>query len=533
MGVRIAEAQEGVGGTTKKVLNVVGDGVNQLVGHVVQLFVWVGGQLLAVLMYLLFVVAKYNNFIDAPAVATGWFIVRDLCNIFFIVIFLVMTVGTVLGIENYHYSRILTKLLIMTVLINFSKMICGLFIDVSQVIMLTFINNFGKLGAGYLTKILGIQDLLGALKGNAAQTTEISFATMAASYILVLIYVIVALATILVLLLVLVQRMVMLWIYVVLSPLAYLLSTFPGGANYASKWWSEFIKYVTIGPIIAFFLWLSFVSLSKTATFTDLTTGKSFEDLSPQEKAMNLSKDTPQAGITVAGSTDHMIKFIIAIAMLLGGLMVAQTIGGMAGNFAGNTINTLQEGAVGATDWVNRLQSRGLTGKGFKTEEMTGVKKAGGMLANVVLRGTGQDLNVKRKWGDIKGGFEKKKKEDITAMYARAGSLSKAGGLTGLAGSFGTKDFVDQKLRGLFWRKGIQEAVATSALARPFGGGPTKKDKKKEDDGKKELERLNKKREKIITQDEYDNKLVSFNDQEKQIVANISKNKKDSKDTDT
>jgi len=460
----------------KVVVNTIGDGVNQLIGHVIQLFVWIGGQLLAVLMYLLFLVAKYNSFIDSPAVATGWFIARDLCNIFFIVIFLVMTVGTVLGIENYHYSQILTKLLIMTVLINFSKMICGLIIDVAQVIMMTFINNFGKLGSGYLTEVLGIQDLLGALKGNAAQVKEINFFTMAGSYILVLIYVIVAIATILVLLLVLVQRMVMIWIYVVLSPLAYLLSTFPAGAQYASKWWSEFVKYVTIGPIIAFFLWLSFVSLSNTNTLTELTTGKKFEDLSPTEQALNLSKKTPQAGITVAGSTDHMIKFIVAIAMLLGGLMVAQTIGGMAGNFAGSTISGLSTAGVGTfktgLDWVNRKQAAI----------------------------TGQDLNVPRRWAMIKAGMEKNKAADIYKIEQRADRLHRIRGVGGALLGTGARDWYEQRVQGYLGLKGAWAAARGTWR-------PAEEDAEEASAAKKRADELRKQKEKVMTEKEYHGQL--------------------------
>jgi hypothetical protein len=38
----------------------------------------------------------------------------------------------------------------------------------------------------------------------------------------------------------LVMRIVMIWIYVVLSPLAYLLASFPGGQQYSSRWWKDF-----------------------------------------------------------------------------------------------------------------------------------------------------------------------------------------------------------------------------------------------------------------------------------------------------
>src|SRR4030042_5711356 len=173
-------------------------GVTWAFGKVLQVIVWIGGQILAVLMWIMFKVGKNNNFIGSPAVENGWFIARDICNIFFVVIFLVMTVATVLGIESYHYSRILTKLLIMVVLINFSKLICGIFIDVAQVIMLTFMNSFGELGSGYLTHVLGITELLAKARSGIFESKEVDFFAQCGTYLLVLIYVVVAIATILV-----------------------------------------------------------------------------------------------------------------------------------------------------------------------------------------------------------------------------------------------------------------------------------------------------------------------------------------------
>lgn len=448
---------------------------SEVLGRLVQLLVWVGGQILAVLMWVMFYVARYNNFIGSPAVVNGWYVVRDLCNIFFVVIFLVMCVATVLDIESYAYTRILTKLLIMVVLINFSKAICGLFIDISQIVMMTFMNSFGKLGAGYLTNILGLQSLLDQANAATLNGVEIDFWSIAGTYMMVLIYVIVAIGAILVITLVLVQRIVMLWIYVVLSPFAYLLSTFPSGTSYAGKWWNEFTKYVTIGPIVALFIWLSFVTLG------GLNANKTLPDLpSPEEEAAVLEAGTtgantadssaPQAGLTEAGSPSHMLKFIIAIAMLLGGLMVAQTIGGMAGSFAGTTISGLGAMGVAAVDWVNRKQAGGLTGKGWNTKTMGwtgkenwfGAKKGLAMLGNVVARGSGQDLNWKRRAAVFKEGMARSAKKDIRQIGDRAGELSSMRGLAGYALGTGSRDWWDQRVKGFLGLNGFAQAAWTT-----------------------------------------------------------------------
>jgi hypothetical protein len=84
-------------------------------------------------------VLSYQNFIGSEAVIQGWVIVRDLSNMFFVVILLVIAFATILHIENYNYKKWLPKLILMAVLINFSKTICGLLIDVAQIVMLTLL----------------------------------------------------------------------------------------------------------------------------------------------------------------------------------------------------------------------------------------------------------------------------------------------------------------------------------------------------------------------------------------------------------
>jgi len=70
----------------------------------------------------------------------------------FILILLIIAFATILRQESYS-KKLLPKLLIMAVLINFSRTIFGLLIDFSQVIMLTFVNAFSA-GGGYFIKAL-------------------------------------------------------------------------------------------------------------------------------------------------------------------------------------------------------------------------------------------------------------------------------------------------------------------------------------------------------------------------------------------
>ena len=114
------------------------------------------GIILIFLFQILISLAQYNSFISSPAVTTGWVIVRDICNMFFILILLVIAFATILRLEGYNWKKDLPRLLIYAVLINFSRTICGLIIDFSQVIMLTFVNAFAQNGANNLTYIFQV-----------------------------------------------------------------------------------------------------------------------------------------------------------------------------------------------------------------------------------------------------------------------------------------------------------------------------------------------------------------------------------------
>ncbi|MFA5886259.1 MAG: hypothetical protein WC863_00585 [Patescibacteria group bacterium] len=333
-----------------------------VISGILGIFVWALGGILSLVIKALLAVAQYQEFIKVPVVEKGWVIVRDLCNMFFVVVLMVISFGTILHLEEYSYKKWLPKLVLMAVLINFSKTICGLLIDVSQVVMLTFVNAFKDIGGGNATEMLGITSIVTASQGNL----ESAFNT-AGAYVLGIIYLLVAIVVFGTMAMMLVMRLVIIWIYVVLSPFAYLMSAFPGGQKYASQWWDEFIKNLIVGPVLAFFIWLSLAALQ---------TGN------------NITVDDNGVFGTAGSTTAALVKFIVAIGMLVGGLTTAQQIGGKAGSIAGKGMAKLQKGAAFAG--------------GLATGAATGLKKWTGNrlgdIRDVTSEAIGVDLNVAAAW---------------------------------------------------------------------------------------------------------------------------------------
>ena len=327
--------------------SVLSKAVSAILCWIIYGIIWVLGKVLILIMWALITLAQYNDFINAAPVTFGWVIVRDVCNMFFILILLIIAFGTILRIPQYNFKTLLPKLVIMAILINFSKLICGVLIDFTQVIMLTFVNGFKDVGEGNLFNMLGLEGLLSMQTGGGG-AEAVSEWSILGVYILALIFVIIALVTLISMVSMLAMRIVMMWIYVVLSPLAYLLGAFPQGQKYASQWWDKFSKNLIVGPILAFFIWLAFASLGGVSS---PTVDKIVQSNSKTQEAVmtpsgdyggTASSSMPSAGISQAGSGDQMIKFIISIAMLIGGLQIAQEIGGEAGAAAGKGMARLQ-----------------------------------------------------------------------------------------------------------------------------------------------------------------------------------------------
>jgi len=351
-----------------------GDWATDVVGDLIEVLIRGISAILILLVNVFMEVASYSNFIEAPAVKHGWVLVRDLCNMFFVIILLIIAFATILGQDKYSAKNMLPKLVLAAVLINFSKLICGLTIDFANVVMLTFVNAFSAIGAGNILNILGIEKIT-RLRGDG----DVTNATLVTSYIFGLLYVIIATVVVASMVAMLVIRVVMIWVLTVLSPLAFFLQAVPGkGASYASQWWDEWTKNLLVGPILAFFLWLSFAALQSGTNPIEVS------DAGDKELAANLSDLSGTA--TEAGQVGNLVQFVIAIGMLIGGMTIAQSVGGAAGGAIGSGMKTLNKGkervfgagaAVGAGAMALGKSGVKSVGRGVRRATLSTISKTG------------------------------------------------------------------------------------------------------------------------------------------------------------
>ena len=314
-------------------------------GWLIMQVVSILGKILTWVIALLIKIAQYNGFITAPAVSKGWIIIRDLCNMFFIAALLIIAFGTVLKVEKYSYKRTLGGLLVAAVLINFSKFICGFFIDIAQILMLTFVKAFKDAAAGNFLQMLGMDKWLnfsGAQSGGYSAFTGSIFA---------LILIIISLIVISIMMIILAFRIVIIWLLVVLSPLVFVLNIFPGkGQSYSNMWWEKFTNQLIVGPVMAFFIWLSFSVASESSIIPQTPVDTN--------EAGASTVDLTNNSISEAANPSNFAKFVVSIAMLVGSLLIAQNLGVAGGKLAGKAVGKMQAYATGKTGFTKKIRDR-------------------------------------------------------------------------------------------------------------------------------------------------------------------------------
>ena len=190
-----------------------------------------------------------------PFLQDGWVIVRDVCNLFFLLALLFIAFCTILRIEKYHAKKTLLTLIIMALLINFSKPITVFIFDGSQLLMNYFMTNQGMSLQSVITGS-GLSDLGKMFSRDLGGSLIIDWVNPV-SYMLSIVIVWIYAIGLFCIAAILVIRVVAIYILIIVSPLAFLLAVIPDFSGYSTKWWAALFRYSYVGPVMAFFLFLA------------------------------------------------------------------------------------------------------------------------------------------------------------------------------------------------------------------------------------------------------------------------------------
>lgn len=356
--------------------------------HVLDLFSWiimtVATLFLKLTVFILSFIIElggYNGYLDSPAVNIGWVMVRDIANMFFVAILLLIAFGTILGIEQYEWRKMLVKFVLAAILVNFSRIICGVIIDAAQVVMVTFVNGVAATAGGNLINAFSADQIL-KLSPSVGQNDSVQSKEVFMASVLALVFSAVMMATMGVYLFMLLARMIVLWVLIVLSPLAFVLSVVPQTQKYASQWWDQFGNNVISGPIIIFFLWLSFATVGGGDINTYIS-GPEYNSLpstlnqdvagSTEGIGSGETGNSASAGISKVTTWAKMANFFIAIGMLLVGAKVASQLGVVGGSAMSKAVDFGKKVGMIASGYTAARWAAGKTAEGGK--------KAAGFLA--------------------------------------------------------------------------------------------------------------------------------------------------------
>lgn len=314
-----------------------GEMVGQLLAWLTYSILWVLSRLIAIAAFLLEAVFRLEEttgftFTKVTVVTQGWQITRGLCNMLFAVILLVMAFDTILQLDKFPVKRILPKLILVALLINFSLVFCGIFIDFSQILTRYFIDAAGganhsiadQLANGlniakvFNTPTSGLEsaeDLRAALGGGAASLLAI-FGSLLFGIVIILVATFAIGAGAIFMLI----RLVSLWLLLITAPLAWVSMLVPGApgiGDIAGKWWGNFFKWTFFAPTYAFFIYLAV-----------LVAGTPFFNLAQTASQKRLTGDifinsflSPDNGISL------LLQYVVIIIILIAGLQSAQTAG--------------------------------------------------------------------------------------------------------------------------------------------------------------------------------------------------------------
>lgn len=192
-----------------------------------------------------------------------WDYIRNITNIVFIILLLIVVYShlTGLGISNFGIKRILPRLVIAAILVNLSWIICTLFVDLSNLLGIGLRGVFtdvktAALSAGTITSEIEINwaSLLGAIiSGGAIAGISVAAAGgLGALFWMIIPALLSALVAVVAGLVTLAFRQVLVALLIMISPLAFIAYLIPNTEKWFEKWKKALISMLIFFPTFSF-----------------------------------------------------------------------------------------------------------------------------------------------------------------------------------------------------------------------------------------------------------------------------------------
>ncbi len=278
--------------------------------------------------------------VDSWARDVGWTLTRDFVNMLFIIILAWIGIATILRLKEYQTGKILIRLLIIALLINFSPVLVGLVVDFSNIIAYYFISGIverpapvregeaeglasmeglvathpddpEKMGiiASAREAVLAVHARIwGNLRRPVLETTSDLFMIITYGllfFITTIVFFILAVVFLL--------RVIAFWILLILAPFAFIAYILPQTNKFFWQWWQQLVQWAFIGITASASVYLSFAFLER-AMEREGEEGVGFEGIG-QELVHFEERVAP--GFLVEGMSRFFETFLPFIVMLI------------------------------------------------------------------------------------------------------------------------------------------------------------------------------------------------------------------------
>lgn len=358
----------------------------------------------------------------------GWEVVRDLANMGLLFVLIAIAIGTILQIGATRWRSLFIPFVAIALLINFTPVITGLVIDLSNILTKVFFDQAGGAWKAFANvaikaEISGVLNSIGKIFGALGGTVStVQILNDFLNVIFMIVFQILVIATFVTLIFIIFARILALWLLVILSPLAFVAYILPATRHYFSGWWHNFFQWSIITIPFGFFIWLAALFLSKkdvlcTAGKFD---GNLFDNLSGGTSGGNLT-DIAKGNEFLLNMCSSMM-LLMAIGILFVGIMVA-----FSSSATGSKL--IVGGGVAAGAVIGGWAAAKAGGLATRGTERLGGAAASRLPGQAGREGLGRFNPVTReraqRLGEIVGGA---RRGAVSQLEKRAGTLGPAGG---------------------------------------------------------------------------------------------------------
>lgn len=253
-----------------------------------------------------------------------WQVFRDMANMAFIFIILYIAINTILGLGGMDMKKMLVRIVIVALLLNFSLFFTKLAIDASNILTIGFYNQVmttqcgpdrqtvSNIGSVFMCK-MGLTSFFSSdLISQAAQSGSGSFVRIITIGAVGSIFFIITAFVFLAATIMFLYRYVVLIFLLMLSPLAFAAMAMPKD-KWSDRWKDPLLKQCVFAPAFMAMIWATLQVLNHVATNTSTSLAQTVAGA--------------QNGSAAVGAGQVLLNFALVLAMIIGSLLVANEFG--------------------------------------------------------------------------------------------------------------------------------------------------------------------------------------------------------------